>query len=133
MPVIYIKRIYREDLINNPNVLFLFGDNDLRKGYGGQAAEMRGEENAIGIRTKWEPSTAKKAYFSDDDYDTIVDMLDDDLEEVIEALEDGQTVVIPADGIGTGMALLEENAPMVFEYLQEKMESLRDYGVNERF
>lgn len=133
MPVIYFKKIYREDLINNPDVLFLFGDNDLRKGYGGQATEMRGEENAIGIRTKWEPSTAKKAYFSDDDYETIVDMIDDDLEPVIEALENDQIVVVPVDGIGTGLALLEEKAPMVYEYLQEKMESLRDYGVDDTF
>ena len=44
MPVVRQKRIVRAELQANPHVLYLFGDNDQRDGYGGQAAEMRDEE-----------------------------------------------------------------------------------------
>ena len=37
-----------EDVRNKPNYLFLFGDNDVQKGEGGQAI-IRYEPNAFGI------------------------------------------------------------------------------------
>ena len=43
---IEIVKIYKvKDLKNNPNKIFVFGDNLKRKGEGGQAI-IRGEENA---------------------------------------------------------------------------------------
>jgi hypothetical protein len=42
MPILYQHRIYRMDLIANPNILYVFGDNTKRVGMGGQAGEMRG-------------------------------------------------------------------------------------------
>lgn len=131
MPVIFQKMIYRSDLQDNPNVLYVFGDNDMRKGRGGQAAEMRDEPNAVGVRTKWTPGIGPNAYFTDSDFDEIIKMIDDDLEEIFEALENDRIVVIPSDGVGTGLALLNENAPKVFKYLQDKMETLKEYGVAE--
>ena len=53
--IIYQKFIYRSDLKANPSVLYLFGDNLQRVGLGGQAKEMRGEPNAVGIATKKAP------------------------------------------------------------------------------
>ena len=35
--IIFQKMIYREDLIRNRSVIYVFGDNDLRIGKGGQA------------------------------------------------------------------------------------------------
>lgn len=133
MPVILQKMIYRDDLQENPGVLYVFGDNDIRKGMGGQAREMRGEPNAVGIRTKWTPGGDKAAYFHDTDYDQIVEMIDDDFEEVYTALENNEIVVLPTDGVGTGLALLEKNAPRVLEYILGKIEYLKaTYGVEER-
>ncbi len=67
--------ISRLDLQANPNITFLFGDNvadhgkplDQRIGKGGQAAEMAGEPNAVGIPTLWKAAdgTDESAYFSD--------------------------------------------------------------------
>lgn len=132
MPLILQKMIYREDLQENPNVLYVFGDNDLRKGRGGQAAEMRDEPNAVGVRTKWTPGTGHGAYFYDSDYEQIIEMIDDDLEPIIEALENDRIVVFPLDGIGTGLAYLSENAPEVLKYLETKMEQFKEsYGVIE--
>lgn len=132
MPLIFQKMIYREDLQENPGILYVFGDNDMRKGRGGQAAQMRDEPNAVGVRTKWTPGTGHGAYFFDTDYEQIVEMIDDDFESIIEALENDKIVVFPLDGIGTGLAYLSDNAPQVLEYIENKMENLKErYGVLE--
>lgn len=131
MPVVFQHRIYRADLVANPDVLYVFGDNDQRQGYGGQAKEMRGEENAIGIRTKWQPNKLHSSYFSDSDYQTIMEMIDIDFEPIMDHLEEGGIVVFPLDGIGTGLADLENRAPMVFDYLCNKIEMIKDvYGAS---
>jgi len=62
MIIIKQHKIYRKDLKNNPDVLYLFGDNLVQKGFGGQAKEMRGEPNAEGIPTKKLPSMEAKAF-----------------------------------------------------------------------
>lgn len=59
--------IHREDLQGEPETLFVFGDNMMRKGLGGQAAAMRGEPNAVGIPTKELPSMANNAFLSEAD------------------------------------------------------------------
>jgi len=61
------KWITREELQRHPELIFVFGDNMLRKGFGGQAKEMRGEPNAVGVPVKWRPSRDAGAYFTDRD------------------------------------------------------------------
>ena len=41
-----------------------------------------------------------------------------------EAKASGKIIVIPADGIGTGKAVLQEKAPRCFEYLQSELQKL---------
>src|SRR4051812_11093467 len=121
MPIVRQKRIAREDLRAHPNRLYLFGDNELRSGYGGQAAAMRGEPNAIGIRTKRAPGRQPRDYWTDARYDTCRRMIDDDLLPVFAAVRNGRTVVIPEDGLGTGLSALPQHAPRVFRYLEEQL------------
>ncbi|MBK7804129.1 MAG: hypothetical protein IPJ55_15990 [Chloracidobacterium sp.] len=45
--------------------IFLFGDNLVRRGLGGQASAMRGEPNVVGIPTKKLPSNNENAFFTD--------------------------------------------------------------------
>ncbi len=52
MTLLYIKKYTRAYIRAHPDWLFVFGDNMMRRGFGGQAAEARGEPNAIGIATK---------------------------------------------------------------------------------
>lgn len=124
MPVIYFKWILRSDLTSHPDWIFLFGDNAMRIGLGGQAKMMRNEPNAIGIRTKWAPYRDKEAYFSDEQYVRICDMIHCDLVPVAEALRQGKTVVIPKDGLGTGLSDLPKRAPKVFEFLRSEIYAL---------
>lgn len=126
MPLILQKRIYRTDLQNNPSVNYVFGDNLQREGVGGQAREMRGEPNAIGIATKYAPLTGDAVYFKDKDYEKLVKIIDDDMEPVVDLLERRCLVVWPEDGIGTGYARLDRYAPKLLEYINFRTTGLRE-------
>lgn len=117
MPIIRQKFIRRADLRANPQRLYVFGDNAVRKGTAGQAGEMRGEPNAIGVVTKWRPSMDIDAFFRDIDFDSVTARMAADLQPIQDALAAGKTVVIPADGLGTGLAQLPQRAPRIYAWL----------------
>lgn len=127
MPAIRQKRIFRDDLLNNPKVLYLFGDNEKRAGLGGQAKEMRGEANALGVRTKAAPSMEESAFWSDSRADLYESMIDEDLWRAFDHVQRGGILVIPADGLGTGFSQLPERAPIVNRYLKNQIERLLAY------
>ncbi len=115
---LYIKkRITRAHVKQNLETIFLFGDNMQRTGFGGQAAEMRGEPNSLGIPTKWSPYTGDKAYFCDDDLVKVQKYVDFPFDVAIAWLKAGRDVCIPTDGFGTGLAKLEEKAPVINSYV----------------
>lgn len=113
MPVVFQKFIKRQDLRANRDKIYVFGDNVQRIGFGGQAREMRNEPNAIGIVTKWAPSNDSVAFF--DDTSACRVLVERDLLKVQQELDRGKTVVVPADGIGTGLARLPYVAPKLNE------------------
>lgn len=117
---IYQKRIYRVDLQANPQITYLFGDNLIRQGMGGQAGEMRGEPNAVGVPTKRFPGGGDGDFFSDDEFDTNCMAID----EAWSQIPDAVIVVIPLDGLGTGLAELDIRAPRTFAYLEQKLKEL---------
>lgn len=111
-----MKWITRQDLRDNPDTIFVFGDNVAGIGLGGQAKHMRGEPNAYGIPTKWRPSMEETAFFHDKDEEIKIVM--DALEGLLELSNQGYMIVIPKDGIGTGLSKLEEKSPKIFEIIQ---------------
>lgn len=112
--LIFQSRIYRADLKANPDVLYVFGDNEERWGLGGQAAEQRGEHNAIGVATLKAPGQ----FWSETEVGRQCAVLDQDFAAVFAVLAAGRTVVFPLDGIGTGLADLERRSPTTFQHLQ---------------
>ncbi len=128
MPVIIQKWISRADLRANPASLYLFGDNCERVGMGGQAGQCRHEPNAHGIRTKLSPSMDPTAFFSDEQFNQCRAFIDEDLSLPRRFAKDGGTVVVPADGLGTGLSALPEKAPRVFAYLEEQLAELTSLG-----
>jgi hypothetical protein len=118
------KWIERVDLQNNPNAIFLFGDNNERKGMGGQAGAMRGEPNAIGVATKWTPTSGTNAYFTDEDFLAACHVISKDFRKVFAARDAGKMIVIPTDGLGTGLSKLPEKAPRVNAHLEWMLEML---------
>lgn len=117
MTVIFQQWITRADLRANPDKVYVFGDNVQRSGLGGQAKEMRGEPNAIGVVTKWAPSMLPRAFF--DDTAACKVPVERDLLLVQQALDRGRTVVVPADGIGTGLSRLPKYAPNLDAFIKE--------------
>jgi len=59
--------ITKEFLNSNSNYVFVFGDNLLRKGYGG-AAELRDLPNTYGFITKKKPTNENNAFYKPDEY-----------------------------------------------------------------
>lgn len=124
MPLILQKWINRQDLKANPNCLYVFGDNEQRWGLGGQAKEMRGEPNAIGIATLKSPGE----FWNDADSAHQIAVLDEDFKPVFVALDHDKVVVFPLDGIGTGLADLERRSPTTFAHLKRIVELMIRYG-----
>lgn len=117
-----MQYITREYVRANRTKLFLFGDNLERRGFGGQAAAMRGEPNAIGIPTKKSPSYRDDAFFSDDEFEKNKASIDAAFAEIMRAITDSiRVIVIPSDGLGTGRAQLERRAPRTFAHLQKRL------------
>lgn len=128
MPIITMKRYTREEIQSRPDVLFVFGDNLVRKGLGGQAAAARGEPNAIGIPTKRRPSMDEDAFFSNDDLEQVRPIIQAEFRKLAEHLKHGGTVVLPADGVGSGRAMLSTKAPSIKLFIDRCFAHLNTLG-----
>ncbi|MFG0337734.1 hypothetical protein ACF8FF_07350 [Pseudomonas sp. zjy_13] len=109
-----VEHLSKELLRSNPDCIYVFGDNLLRRGTAGQAA-VRGEPNAFGIPTKRAPSMAPSAFFSDQP---------DELQAVVQALRElyvlarTRTIVFPAAGLGTGLARMATSSPQAYQQMR---------------
>ena len=119
----YMKYINRHDVKTSNRAVFVFGDNDTRSGMGGQAKEMRGEPNAIGIRVKKSPSMSEGSFYTDDEYIENTRKIAEDLEN-LGRVAYGKIIVFPEDGVGTGMAMLNRTAPRTFDYLTMALQQM---------
>jgi hypothetical protein len=124
MPLIRQKMIYREDLRANPEAYYMFGDNVEKRGLGGQAGHMRGEPNAIGVPTKWAPNMQPTSFFRDEDFEEVVKLITRPIFEAREHLLQGGVVVVPLDGLGTGLSKLHEKAPLINAFIEEQIRLL---------
>lgn len=115
---VMMKNYTVEDLKNNPNKIFVFGDNKKRKGEKGQAI-IRKERNAYGIVTKKSPSSKSSSYFRDEELEENKILIDEDIEKI--KLDGREIVVFPKNGIGTGLAKLKRKAPKTYEYLKMRL------------
>jgi guanylate kinase/8-oxo-dGTP pyrophosphatase MutT (NUDIX family) len=123
IPKIISMKWYTEaTLKSNRDKLFLFGDNEARKGKGGQAEYCRGKPNAMGIRTKKSPSLKDGAFWTDKNYQENIKMMADDFMAVFDA--GYETIVLPTAGIGTGLAQLKDRAPKTYRWLSSMMKQL---------
>jgi len=130
MPLITESWVTLDLVRAHPDKVFLFGDNNQRRGKKGQAV-IRDEPNTLGVRTKWLPKETPEAYFSDDQYDAVCEIVDADLAVVEELLRRGVTVVMPEAGLGTGLAQFDTRAPHAFAYFIEKLIHLSNIDTND--
>jgi hypothetical protein len=129
MPIIRQQWIRREDLRINRERLYVFGDNIAEQGFGGQAKEMRGEPNAVGVPTKWAPDNDPDSFFRDSDMGWVLPVIIRAFSRIDYHLRCGGEVVIPVDGLGTGLADLPRRAPLIAKLIDVKLSELESrYG-----
>lgn len=126
MPIEKREWITRAMVQAEPNTLFVFGDNLARSGMGGQAKEMRGEPNAVGIPTKRFPSMKDSSFLTDGDFAEVRGAMEEGWKRLAFHVMGGGLVVFPADGIGTGLAQLHERAPRIAAFLDRCIDRLSD-------
>lgn len=124
MSVEYVKRITRDMLRARPDTLFVFGDNMIARGLGGQAKEMRGEPNAVGIPTKMMPGMGNSDFFHDEDFERAKPKIDAAFVKLFAHAARGGNIVWPADGIGTGLAELPKRAPKIWKLIEDNRAAL---------
>lgn len=122
MTVYTIKRYTRELIQSHQDKIFVFGDNLYRTGYGGQAGAARDEENTLGIITKFSPASDHASFFNDSQLNLYKELTINDftLLEMYNDKDSGFDLVIPYDGIGTGLSDLQNKAPKILEYIEQK-------------
>lgn len=126
----FVNRYTRDEIRANPACLYVFGDNMERRGFGGQAAEARGEPNAVGVPTKWRPAMTPDAFFTDADFDDATEEIKLAFDKMVDWLWEGGDVVWPADGVGTGRARLGQTAPTIAAFIDGARYSLiHKFGV----
>ena len=119
--------MFTEEIVkNNPNKLFVFGDNMLRYGNSGQAV-IRDLPNTFGIATKRSPRTVNAAYFSDTDDD--MDAVFHDIRKLylISRCNVFTHIVFPTKGIGTGRAEMKSKSPMLYKMMKNRLKIYFNY------
>lgn len=114
----------RDDVTNNPRSLFVFGDNNIGRGNGGQAI-IRGLPNTIGIPTKKYPSNQPQSFYTDLEFNDNKKRISNAINEIIRISKNYDYVILPRDGFGTGLAQLAKTAPKTNTYLIEQVENLK--------
>lgn len=108
---------YSPELLRiNPGKFFVFGDNGDRDGFGGQAC-IRNEPNAIGLAT-----LPHLGVFARDGDPAMMALMASDMLKIEKKLEE-HALVFPLNDeglldIGTGIADLPRNAPLLFAQMQ---------------
>ena len=119
-----VGKYSRKDATIDKDNIYVFGDNIAGEGKGGQAV-IRGLTNAMGIPTKYKPTTAKAAYFGRDIDAEKVYIAEAVNRIIARAKAENMGVVLPTDGIGTGRAQLAKRAPVLLEHLDNELARLR--------
>jgi hypothetical protein len=115
---VFVRFWSTEDCHMQPESLFIFGDNDIKKGCGGQAI-IRYCKNTIGIPTKKLPNNKSSSFYTDNEFEDNCRKIIDAISLIIKKSVDYGELVFPFDGFGTGLAKLPENAPKTLEFLEK--------------
>ena len=108
-------------LTYNPTVLFVFGDNTIRKGFGGAAA-LRNCENAYGFITKKYPNNKSTSFYTIDEYSMI---FIEEFAKLIHIIENNPNRLILISKLGAGLA----NKHHIFEnIIHPNFEQLSKYN-----
>lgn len=121
-PILAYSGLYSRELCRLlPDYVFLFGDNLIGRGFGGQAV-IRHEPNAFGVPTKFHPSNAAYDFFYDGQ-PTPIATIGAKLKMIENKLTAGDHFVVPIThegriSLGCGLAQLPQRAPHLYGLLE---------------
>lgn len=125
---IEIEKVYTRKIVEeNPNKLFVYGENEHQKYssiIGGGQAVIRGMENSFGFRTL----TSINKYWKDENYLINVCTIIDDVLTLEMLSKNYDVVVFPHFGLGTGRAYMQYYCPKTFLFLCNIL--LEKFGYN---
>jgi len=119
------------DVRENVNYIFVYGDNDVQCGTGGQAI-IRHEKNTHGIPTKKCPNNKESSFYNDGEFTENKTKIKNAIKMLLDRLENGDYsgIFLPENGLGTGLADLPKRAPKTFKFLNEQIEKLKEHVLN---
>ncbi len=113
-------QVTAEYLRKNQNVIFIYGDNLIRKGYGG-AAKLRDESNAYGFITKKYPNNKDSSFFTVKEY---VPIFKKQLTQLVSCIKSHPNKTFLISRIGGGLA----NKHNIFEtVIKPNISKLKKY------
>lgn len=92
--------ITKEYLRNNPNDIFVYGDNTCHRGKGGAAA-LRDEPNTYGFITKRYPSNEDDSFFTPEEYESV---FNDEMKKLKNVIEENTNKRFLISKLGSGLA-----------------------------
>jgi len=117
--------ITKEYLSNNPDHIFVFGDNKLRYGLGG-AAMLRYMKNSYGFITKRAPDNKASSFYKPSDY---ISTFNKELAKLVERIESEPEHTFLISKLGSGLAnkynIYEKIIKPELEKLAEKYDNVR--------
>ena len=115
-----MKIITKEYLLENPNHIFVFGDNLLRIGTGG-AASLRDLPNTYGFVTKKAPNNNLSSFYTPKEYEPV---FADEMNKLIKEIENNPDKTYLISKVGAGLA----NYHAIFEtVIKGKINRLKLY------
>lgn len=121
----YFKDFWTREIVEtNPNWLFIYGDNNIKKGLGGQAI-IRGLPNTLGVPTKKYPSNAINSFYTDFEYIDNIKRIRKAINKIIKNEYKYEYIIFPENGLGTGLADLPTKAPKTYAYLTKAIEKIK--------
>lgn len=102
-------KITEQFLRDRPNVIFVFGDNYIRKGKAG-AAKLRDEPNTYGFITKKYPNNKADSFFTKDEYKYVFEQ---EIEKLKKHIENNPDKIFLITKLGSNLA----NKYKIFEYV----------------
>lgn len=111
----YTSTLNTNECENNPDKIYVYGDNLISEGEVGQAV-IRNCKNSFGIPTKRIPSMLEEGFFSDmkDEEEAVLKSL----RELYKIATTGKIIVFPIMGVGTGLAKMEEKSPKIYKQMK---------------
>jgi hypothetical protein len=115
---VLVARYIEPEVRRSHKFLFVFGDNDIKKGMKGQAT-IRDCPNSAGVPTKHVPSNSEGSFYNDANYEANKHKIMVAIRQLVAKFieNDYEMLVIPMDGLGTGLAALPARAPRTYNAL----------------